>query len=189
MRCVGLKLLMGETDRFGGCTAIHSIIGSTDVHALSQTASRQSGIIFIGANGIAGTTMIRIVSMDVDANIFAVYRTNGFIRIWAGDQRTRSMGTGFIVRTGDKTAAGEIGSAIIRARIRIDTGAVTNHFTGLTIVFALAATTEFFCTAFGVDGTAGIMGIFFTYYPFDVIAVKAADLMVSGFTFVGETLF
>lgn len=81
MRCVVLKLIMGEADWFGGGTAIYSIIGSTDVHALSKTASRWPGIIFIGTNGIAGATMIRIASMDVDANIFAVYRANGFIRL------------------------------------------------------------------------------------------------------------
>ena len=77
--------------------------------------------------------MIRIVSMNVDANIFAVYRANGFICLWAGGQRTRSMGTDFIARAGDKTVAGGIGSAVIRVRIRIDTCAVANHFTGFAL--------------------------------------------------------
>ena len=56
-------------------------------------------------------------------------------------------------------------------------------------MFAYAQAAEFFYTAFGVDVTTCIMGIFLADRSFYVVAVKETCKMISGLTFFGETLF
>ena len=142
----------------------------------------------VRTGGTAGTAVIGIVAVDVDAQILLICRTNRFFCIGARCQDAFSVDTVLEFRTRYKTAARRICPTEFGARVRIDTRTAANHFTGQTRVFTFALGADFYGPALMIDGTAGIVGVFLTDRPFLAVAVKDAVQMVSCRTVFGETL-
>ena len=81
MLWVTFELLLRQTQRFCvGAAVCHACIAC--VFALSILATGFGGRFF-GTDGIAGTAMIEIIAMDVDADFLAIFHAKGFFCILA----------------------------------------------------------------------------------------------------------
>ena len=187
MRRVTLELFLRQAHRFCVGAAIdHAVIAG--VGALALSAAAGLGGFLVGAGGTAGTTVIGIAAMDIDADVLVITITERFRFILARGKNALAIDTFFEFRTGDKTAARSICAAELCACVGIDARTVADHFTRLTGVFALALSADFFFTAFGVDGTASVMCVFFTDCSLFVV-VKGAGEMVSRHTLFSKAFF
>ena len=187
MRWVTLELFLWQAHRFCvGAAVYHAFIAG--IGALALSAAAGFGGFLVGAGGTAGTTVIGIAAMDIDADVLVITITERFRFILARGKNALAIDTFFEFRAGDKTAARSICAAEFCACVGIDARTVADHFTRLTGVFALALSADFFFTAFGVDGTASVVGVFFTDCSLFVV-VKGAGEMVSRHTLFSKAFF
>ena len=99
-----MELIFRQTHRFCVRATIDHIV-ITCVGALSLDTATWTGCFLVRTGCIAGTAVIGIVAMDVDAEVLVISRAKRFLLVLARCQDTFPINTAFEFRTRDKTGA------------------------------------------------------------------------------------
>ena len=127
---------------------------------MSMIAAICFGVFLVRADGTAGTAVIRVVAMNIDALGLFIYCAKRFIFILTRCQNTLSLDPVLVLRTGFEVDARTDGPAVLFTCFGIDTRTVANHLIAGALALALSA--DFVRLAWVIEGTTCIMGVFFT---------------------------
>ena len=184
---ITFELFFWHAHRFCVGTAVcHAVIAG--IGALSLCAAAGFGGFLVGTAGAAGAAVIRIAAVYIDTEVLVISRAERFRFILARGKNALAIDTVLEFRAGDETAACGVCAAEFCARVGIDARAVADHFARAARVLAFPQRADLFITAFGVDGTACVVGVFLADRSLFVV-LKGAGNMVSGIAFFSKALF
>ena len=104
VRWVTLEQFLWQAHRFCvGAAVYHAFIAG--IGALALSAAAGFGGFLVGAGGTAGTTVIGIAAMDIDADVLVITITERFRFILARGKNALAIDTFFELRAGDETTA------------------------------------------------------------------------------------